>query len=922
MFAQVTNFLVKSESTEISGINDKKLEQIYADEKFDEKFIKFKKFINKLFVVEIEKILILKSIIFQKNKTGKMSSRDDDIKIPRFDGRDYNLWKKRILLFLRLKECYDPATRERTNADEQTDWNKKNLKAMNIIYCSITNEQLEFIGEEDSALKIMNKFDQMYLKESTALQICVRNKLNRLRLQDFEDSSTFFLEFEKLFNELKSAGATVTQREKLDYMLKTLPDTLSYLGDLIDTVQQDERNCEFLKNKITMWEMKHTNESNKKKHSVFKVNKSNNNCYQCGKPGHIAKTCWSKERSTERSNETSTSGGDFQPQQQYRGAGRGATRGAWRGGSRGRGRGRGAAKQRSDGGGYYSERNDNSSHGTFLARVERDYDSVAYTSDSAKVEWILDSGCSDHIVNDDTFFAESINLQNPINVKLGDGRILKGTKIGKIITYFIVNNRKMKITLNDVYFVKEMDKNLISFAKVTARNKIISIGNTAKIYNESDHLIGIAYKQNGIYKINSTFENKYTYVGNTAKTTQKEKFHKLLGHVNFKYLEKMCKDRLVEGMPNELEHTYLKCGTCFQNKMHNLKFENDRHKANDILETVHTDLNGPHSTVGYDGSKYFLTFIDDYSKCAMVYTIKNKNEVTNCFIDYINRVENLTGKRVKRVRCDNGREYINKEMNNIISQKGIVLDPCPPYTHELNGTAERYNRSIMNSARCLLSDSKVNLKYWPEVIKTAAYLKNRTITNTIENKTPFEILFKKKPNIKNLKLYGSKVFVRVPEIKRNSKWDRKADSGILVGYESNGYRILVGNKIIISRHVEIVENDENLVGLNGSVASDNESEISSSEESVFDEETNEKRIIDKKKDNLELNENLSANRNKARNKSEKYINDEKSIAPEKRERKRTDFYGNPVSYNVRANVASAENPLTFREALESKDSDL
>ena len=97
----------------------------------------------------------------------------------------------------------------------------------------------------------------------------------------------------------------------------------------------------------------------------------------------------------------------------------------------------------------------------------------------------------------------------------------------------------------------------------------------------------------------------------------------------------------------------------------------------------------------------------------------------------------------------------------------------------------------MNSARCLLSDSKMNIKYWPEIVGAAAYLKNRTITNTGENKTPFEIFFGKKPNISHLKLYGSKVFVRVPEIKRQSKWDRKADISVLVGYESVGYRVLV-----------------------------------------------------------------------------------------------------------------------------------
>ena len=65
----------------------------------------------------------------------------------------------------------------------------------------------------------------------------------------------------------------MSEREKLDYMLKTLPDSLSYVGDLIDSIQEGDRTCEFLKNKITMWEKQSPSDSGKKKSSVFKTEK-------------------------------------------------------------------------------------------------------------------------------------------------------------------------------------------------------------------------------------------------------------------------------------------------------------------------------------------------------------------------------------------------------------------------------------------------------------------------------------------------------------------------------------------------------------------------------------------------------------------------------------------------------------------------
>lgn len=120
-------------------------------------------------------------------------------------------------------------------------------------------------------------------------------------------------------------------------MLKTLPDSLSYVGDLIDSIKESDRTCEFLKNKIAMWETRGQGESGKKKTSVFKVEKKDVKCYGCEKNGHSRKEC----RNTWRGG---ANGGAHQPQgqqqpprphyqpQQYR------SRGGRGYGQRGRGR--------------------------------------------------------------------------------------------------------------------------------------------------------------------------------------------------------------------------------------------------------------------------------------------------------------------------------------------------------------------------------------------------------------------------------------------------------------------------------------------------------------------------------------------------------------------------------------------------------
>ena len=326
-------------------------------------------------------------------------------------------------------------------------------------------------------------------------------------------------------------------------------------------------------------------------------------------------------------------------------------------------------------------------------------------------------------------------------------------------------------------------------------------------------------------------------------------------------------------------------------------------------------MNGPHNTTGYKGEKYFLTFIDEYSKCTKIYCIKSKSETAECFIDYVNLVENKFGKTIKKVQCDNGKEYMNKEIYNFIKHKGIELIPCPPYVHELNGIAERYNRTAMDMGRCLMREAKINRKYWPEIMKTVAYLKNRTIASTNENKTPYEIFFGTKPNVKHLKIYGSRVFVRTPEIKRNSKWDDKAKVGILVGYTDNCYRVLINNKIINARHVQVIEENVKLICL--------ETDDAIKENEISDQNDDNESITNDENENIDKMSECSENTYEENEIKQRENNSNKKLnAQRKSERKKSPInrYGNPVSHVIYINFVNANVPNTFEEALNSNES--
>ena len=242
-------------------------------------------------------------------------------------------------------------------------------------------------------------------------------------------------------------------------------------------------------------------------------------------------------------------------------------------------------------------------------------------------------------------------------------------------------------------------------------------------------------------------------------------WHLRFGHLNFQSLENLSKRNLVNGLPH-IHHPDQLCEACIFGKNHRIPFVKEPWRAKFHLELVHTDVCGPMNISSVGGNKYFLTFIDDFSRKTWIYVLKSKDEVFHCFKIFKAFVERESDRQIKMVRSDGGGEYKSNEFKRHCEELGLQHNITCPYTPQHNGVAERKNRTIMDMARSMLKAKGMPNYFWAEAVTCAVYLINRSPTRSVPNTTPIEAWSGFKPNVQHLKVFGSITYAHVPKAAR------------------------------------------------------------------------------------------------------------------------------------------------------------
>jgi hypothetical protein len=251
-------------------------------------------------------------------------------------------------------------------------------------------------------------------------------------------------------------------------------------------------------------------------------------------------------------------------------------------------------------------------------------------------------------------------------------------------------------------------------------------------------------------------------------------------------------------MPEEI------CEECVKSKQHRGSFSKDAiSKTKCTLEVVYSDVCGPMQVNSYGGNRYFVSFVDDFSRKIWTYLISKKSEVLSVFKKFKSVVERQSEHKLKTLRTDGGGEYVSHDFAAFCDNEGITHEVIPPYTPQQNGSAERRNRTIMNMVRCMLKSKHLPKELWGEAVSTATYILNRCPTKRLNGTTPEEAWSGSKPNVEHLKVFGSIAYKHVPDQLRK-KLDDKSETMILVGYHpTGGYKLYdpVSKVTVISRDV-------------------------------------------------------------------------------------------------------------------------
>nr|GFA11469.1 putative ribonuclease H-like domain-containing protein [Tanacetum cinerariifolium] len=344
-----------------------------------------------------------------------------------------------------------------------------------------------------------------------------------------------------------------------------------------------------------------------------------------------------------------------------------------------------------------------------------------------KDKGVIDSGCSRYMTRNMSYLSDFKELNGRYGAFGGNPKGGKISGKGKI--------RTGKLDFDDVYFVKELKFNLFSVLQMCDKKnsvlftdtKCLVLSHDFKLPDESQVLLRVP-RENNMYNDNLKTIVPYgdlTCLFVKARIDESNLWHRRLGHINFRTMNKLVKCNLVRGLPTKVFKNDNTCVACKKGKQHKASWKTKPiSSVNQPLYMLHMDLFGPNFVKILNKKSYCLVVTDDYSRFTWVFFLATKDETSPILKTYITGLENQLSLKLKVIRSDNGTKFKNNDLNQFCRMKRIKREFSVPRTPQKNGIVERKNRTLIEAARTMLVDSLLPIPFWAKAVNTACNQSN------------------------------------------------------------------------------------------------------------------------------------------------------------------------------------------------------
>ena len=538
--------------------------------------------------------------------------------LPVFKGENYDRWCAQMKVIFRFQDVLEIVTdgveELAANADDAArtqhkELKKKDVKGLFIIHQCVDSNIFEKIIEEETSKGVWDTLKKIYGGNEKLKGIklqALRRQYEMMQMNEQETISEYLARMLALTNLMKSCGETMTDRSKIEKILRTLTEKFDHIVVAIEeskdlaTMKIEELQASLEAHELRVkqrssnkaveqalqaktqnkkgkdkWKKKKEDSENStknsknqnvdstkdanqnKKSSKKKIDKKEIQCYNCQKFGHYARECRSKKVPREDKDEA-----------------------------------------------QYANGGDSDFDDSLLMAITNS------EADKSNL-WYLDTGCSNHMTGNKKWFLK-LDYSVKRNIKFADNIQVTSADVGTVL---VKRKDGQESTINEVLYVPSMASNLISLGQLLEKGYTMKLANRElRIYDAKSRLILKAPLSN-----NRTFKIEINVIDHhcLASITNSEEdwvWHHRFGHLNFKSLSLLKSKEMVHGLPL-IRTPSTVCEECCAAKQTRNSFKNELPmRSTQKLEMVYSDVCGPFEVKSIGGNSYFLTFIDDYTR--------------------------------------------------------------------------------------------------------------------------------------------------------------------------------------------------------------------------------------------------------------------------------------------------------------------